>query len=420
MTSRRDAPWNAGWARAAVRAGALCLAASLRLHAQEVIPPSPRAPALLSWSIETARDTNLADEGSPAAADQAPIGYSDMTVGLRLLRSIRRFELTLGGGGVARYQSRDGRASALKDYADASFATPARKRTVLRFAASRTASPYALLVVSGPTSIQSSDFAVDASDQLLDRRMTSYQVNGNLTTRLGRGLSIGTEYDLATKASEGALRDFRDTRAAVRATERLGKSWAAVAAAAYRRGSVADEGAATVADVEVTGGLEYRGRGVHGIRVSGGVGSAATGADGRGRRQATGYVHADRGVGRRWTAGVDVQRAVEFSPLFRQPLLAASYTVAAAGRLSRRADVTIFAGYWTGTGADGDAAPGFRSYRGGARLRVTIAPRLAVYGEYLRLDYRAGALADASIVPSIPLQRMGLRLGLTSTLPLLR
>jgi hypothetical protein len=120
-----------------------------------------------------------------------------------------------------------------------------------------------------------------------------------------------------------------------------------------------------------------------------------------------------------WQVGAMYRRGVDYVPGLSEPVLTDGLTARIGGFFTRRIDVVGTAGYASGVSALKLAGPRFDTYTSEVRLRVALNPAVSVYGEYLYYLYDFRRYAP--LMPGMPpaLERNGLRVGLTLTVPTL-
>jgi hypothetical protein len=142
---------------------------------------------------------------------------------------------------------------------------------------------------------------------------------------------------------------------------------------------------------------------------------------GTARLQLVGTAELSREIGRSWTAQAEYQRGLRYVETLDDVVMTDGVFASVGGYLSRRVDLTFsgrFAGDASGSGVGPDSE--YQTYSGTARLRVAIASRLAFFTQYVYYSYSFGD--QAILAPGVrrELGRHGVRIGLSTWLPLLR
>ena len=124
-------------------------------------------------------------------------------------------------------------------------------------------------------------------------------------------------------------------------------------------------------------------------------------------------------IGRSWTANAAYHRGLMFREGFDDPFMADGVSARIGGLITRRLDVSIAA---SGSLATQDR-PGQNQYdslAASAQARYALTSFLALYARYIYYQYEFGE--DIPLEPGLPrsLDRQGVRVGLTTTIPLIR
>jgi hypothetical protein len=115
---------------------------------------------------------------------------------------------------------------------------------------------------------------------------------------------------------------------------------------------------------------------------------------------------------RGWGVGGSVRRSIEYTPLFREPLLSDGASVSLTGLLTRRVDVTATAGYAKGGSAVNELNT-LKTYTGNVMARFALRRWVAFYGEYVYFYY--DLQRRELLNPNLPAvyEQHGVRFGLT-------
>jgi hypothetical protein len=115
---------------------------------------------------------------------------------------------------------------------------------------------------------------------------------------------------------------------------------------------------------------------------------------------------------RNWDLAGSVRRNIEYTPLFRQPVLSEGASASVIGLLTRRIDVAGTVGYANGSAALNQANT-VKTYTGDARVRFALTRSIGLFGEYVyfRYDMRSRELL---LIPNLPevFHQHGIRFGL--------
>ena len=121
-------------------------------------------------------------------------------------------------------------------------------------------------------------------------------------------------------------------------------------------------------------------------------------------------------IGRSWSAQVGYTRDVGYEDGFADPFLRDAAIARVGGFIGRRVDVSASA-QWT-SAAVGLGERNFSAWTAGAQVRTAITQNLAAYGNYYYYlqDFNAGVALPPGVVRD--LSRQGVRIGLTTWVPL--
>ena len=139
------------------------------------------------------------------------------------------------------------------------------------------------------------------------------------------------------------------------------------------------------------------------------------------RLQLVGSAEVSRELGRSWTAQAQYQRGLRYVETLDDVVMTDGLMASLGGYLSRSVDLT-FSGRFAGAAGRSSvqSAGGYQTYSGTGRVRVALSSRLAVFTQYLYYHYSFGE--HARLPPGVgrELNRHGVRIGLSTWLPLLR
>jgi hypothetical protein len=146
--------------------------------------------------------------------------------------------------------------------------------------------------------------------------------------------------------------------------------------------------------------------------------SASTGVSGATQLyRVSANVTAGYQFGRSWQAKGSYRRGLDYVASLSEPVFVNAGSASLQGRLRRRMDLNIAAGYSSGQSALRTAST-YASYTGSVRLQQLIAKNWALFAQYLYYyyDFRGSGLL---LLPGVPrgLERNGVRVGLTLLLP---
>jgi hypothetical protein len=123
--------------------------------------------------------------------------------------------------------------------------------------------------------------------------------------------------------------------------------------------------------------------------------------------------------GRSWQAKGSYRRGLDYVASLSEPVFVNSGSASLQGRLRRRMDLNIAAGYSSGQSALSTAST-YASYTGSVKLQQLIDKNWALFAQYLYYyyDFRGSGLL---LLPGVPrgLERNAVRVGLTLLLPVL-
>jgi hypothetical protein len=134
----------------------------------------------------------------------------------------------------------------------------------------------------------------------------------------------------------------------------------------------------------------------------------------------TGDANLRHEMGRTWTATLGYRRGVDWQETFGQPLLSDGVTGSVGGLLSRRVRFSSSANYTLGSVGFSGANNGYDSASADAGFEYGLTRRLALFTRYVyyRYHFESGVVLDPRFVPT--LDRQGVRVGLTASVPVIR
>jgi hypothetical protein len=218
--------------------------------------------------------------------------------------------------------------------------------------------------------------------------MTSLRVTQTLSTKTSA--DIASEFQSVDFVNGGT--DLRTWGAGGRVTRRLNRSVALQAGYGQRHGRYgASSGGPPTRIHDVNVNIDYRGQRT---TVSVRPGSSIV-DDSQGRQyRAAGEVAINRRLGKAWSAGFVYRRSSEFVEGFADPFFLDAATVGLTGRVSRRIELSTWAGYSSGVIGLWDESNGpmsqapYESYSGSARANVSMNRQWAVTLEYLYYNHQ--------------------------------
>ncbi len=144
-----------------------------------------------------------------------------------------------------------------------------------------------------------------------------------------------------------------------------------------------------------------------------------TSNDRRTRAFLTGNAALTHELGRTWTATLSYTRALRTWDEFRQLYFTQAVNAQVGGLLSRRMSLTGGAS-WADSSLQNQGGGTHRGYSASVRTQYALSRFLALYAQYVYYHYR---FSDVIVIDArIPreLDRQGVRVGLTTSIPLLR
>jgi hypothetical protein len=124
-------------------------------------------------------------------------------------------------------------------------------------------------------------------------------------------------------------------------------------------------------------------------------------------------------IGRTWTAAAAYRRSLNLREGFDQPLITDAVTSTLGGLVTRRLNLSVSAG-WVRAAGTLDGRTAYDAITASTQAQYALNRFLAVFARYFYYDYEFADVAalDPSLGPSA--QRNGVRVGVTTTLPLIR
>jgi hypothetical protein len=122
----------------------------------------------------------------------------------------------------------------------------------------------------------------------------------------------------------------------------------------------------------------------------------------------------------RWQARASYRRELQYVPELVQSVFTNGIAFAIETLLTPRIDLTTAGGYSQGASPFSRDAIALNTYTANARLRFGLTRTLALYGEYLYYFYESQAGTPDSLTVPPDLERNGVRVGVTTWVPLLR
>jgi hypothetical protein len=115
---------------------------------------------------------------------------------------------------------------------------------------------------------------------------------------------------------------------------------------------------------------------------------------------------------RNWDVTGSVRRNIEYTPLFREPLLSQGASVSLTGLLTRRIDFSGTVGYADGTAALNQGNT-IKTYTGDARARFALTRSVGLFAQYVYIHYDMRS-RELLLIPNLPeaFHQHGIRIGL--------
>jgi hypothetical protein len=143
------------------------------------------------------------------------------------------------------------------------------------------------------------------------------------------------------------------------------------------------------------------------------------GTDPRANFRLLGNAQLTHELGRTWTAQAAYHRGLMFREGFDDPFLTDGVTAAVGGFVTRRLDLSVV-GRWSLATLDRAGRNGHDSMAASAQARFALAQFVALFARYVYYEYEFDA--DVPLDSGLPrsLDRRGVRVGITASLPLIR
>lgn len=142
-------------------------------------------------------------------------------------------------------------------------------------------------------------------------------------------------------------------------------------------------------------------------------------SDPRARFNLLGNVGLTHELGRTWTAYATYRRGLNFREGFDEPFLTDAVSTGLAGFITQRLDLSFMAG-WSYATQNVGRSNSYDAFVASAHARYALGRYLALFARYVyyRYDFGDDIPLDPGLVPS--LDRRGVRVGLTTSIPLIR
>lgn len=375
-------------------------------------------------------DNVLGDQGggqSRSALQQSGV-YSGLQGGLLYSMQTEALTLSLDGGTSARYYPDLQDLIGLDYRAGASLGWRIGRTTVHAAESFNYAPNFSLQFVPPMTPLVPDALPLPALDlggadyQVATRVLLRSQTNVGIVTQVGKSSSLGFSYSYGYAGSQegegGPL--MRSQSASGRFEQQLTRYAGVRLGYGYRevRTSLSPE-ITSSHDIDV--GINY-GRPLSISRrttLTFGTGSSVVANHDRTLFRLSGAANLEHEMGRTWTARLGYQRGLRFLDGFADPTYGDSVSATAAGHVSRRVDLSFSAAYSSGQIGLTAAGSSFGMYVGNAKLQFALSRFLAAYvqGLYYHYDFGDGVRLPSGV--SNALDRQGVRIGLTSSVPLL-
>ena len=124
-------------------------------------------------------------------------------------------------------------------------------------------------------------------------------------------------------------------------------------------------------------------------------------------------------IGRTWTAAASYRRALNVREGFDQPLMTDAVAATLGGLISRRLEMTINAGFVDASGTI-DTRTAYQAFSASTNLQYALNRGVAIFARYFYYDYEFSDQAALESGLAVAAQRNGVRVGITTTLPLIR
>jgi hypothetical protein len=266
--------------------------------------------------------------------------------------------------------------------------------------------------------------------ELFRRTALRYGVGAGFRHRLTPRSALNAHYRFGyVDYRDDSLRDFRSQGAAIGYTYQVSSYAAMNLGYGYRtaQSTSVDGRPREIHDINL--GMTY-GRALSfsrrtslqfstGSTIMVGQNLSAAESDPRTRFHLIGHAVLAHELGRTWTANVAYNRGLIFRDGFDEPFSTDGVTAGLGGLVSRRLSVSLLAG-WSLASLDQPGQNHHNSFAGSARATYALSQFLALFANFIYYEYEFGE--DIALDPDLPrsLDRKGIRLGLTTSFPLIR
>jgi len=270
----------------------------------------------------------------------------------------------------------------------------------------------------------------DPDMELYSRTTLRYGVGAGFTHRLSSRSALNASYHFGyVDSQDEGYQDWKNQGAAIGYTRQMSSHAAVNLGYGYRvaESAKADGRPREIHDINV--GMSY-GRSLSfsrrtSLRFS--TGSAimvsqnltVAESDPRARFRLVGNAVLAHEMGRTWTANLAYNRGLIFREDFDDPFEADALSAEISGLVTRRFDVSIVAS-WSLASVGQAGRNQHDAFAGSAHARYALSRFLAVYARYIYYTYEFGE--DIPLEPGLArsLDRQGVRVGLTTSIPLIR
>jgi hypothetical protein len=383
----------------------------------------------LTGSVNGAYDDNiLGDQGGQQVNRGAQQGgvYSGIQAGFDYTTRTDTLTLSIDGGTAARYYPDPHDLLGVDHRAGVSLALRLGKTTVQAAETLNYSPNYSLVFVSPMTRLAPDALTVPSVDltgpdfQIATRLLIRSQSHVGVMRQLGTSSSLSFSYGHGYTGfpdSDGSAAT-RSHSAAVRFERQVTRHAGLRLGYGYREARTASADSTTSQDIDV--GLNYS-RALSISRrttLSFGSGSSVVGNGNRTLFRLSGAADLEHDMGRTWTARLSYRRGLRFLEGFSEPTYGDSVNLSTAGYLGRRVDVSASAAYSSGQVGITSETNGFSAYVGTLKVQVAISRFLAAYTQYVYYHYRFRDTVSLPLGINSALERQGVRIGLTSSVPL--
>jgi hypothetical protein len=396
--------------------------------------PSSKQSLIASASLFAAYDDDVfAAQGASALTGVRQDGvYGGMTAGLAYSRHVDRASVGLSTDvGVNKYKEHNPLAT-YRVRADVG--AQLARRTSFSVSGAAVYSPeFRLGVFTSPlsqTGLQDpfSNVLADFDVYSLAALRTSAGVG--LTQTIGRRASIDGSYSLSNVDYIDDAFNYRSEFAGLRFTQRLTRNMNARLGYGYTTAQYSHRAGLQPQHIHhIDAGIDY-GRALsisRRTRVSFSTGSAILSNNGEAAlgenlgfsyylSGTAGLIHE---MGRTWKAQLAYRRGIDVHEGFAQPFLSNALNAGLNGLLSRRLSLGVGTDYVTGDVGLKNGVH-YNSLSANAILQYALSDKLAIYGSYVYYKYDFDRVA--ALDPRLPraLDRQGVRVGLSTSIPVIR